>query len=149
MAPKNQFHDFHPPISENELYWVVPVPEGGLRYDDNGHTATLEMKDVPVVDQPRWPAMDATTTPATMSFKLVFKADPNRPVTYEDPSKHFRFTGFLATAQMEAQVAVPAIGFTWKSDPLETSKCDFAILGEEVNGKFYDAEKQPAAQPAK
>jgi hypothetical protein len=146
LAPKNQFHDFHPPIAQNGLYWVVPVPEGGLRYTDDGRTVTLEMKDVPVVDQPRWPALDATTTPATMNFKLVFKAT-EKPVAYEDPFKHFRVTGFLATAQLEAQVAVPEIGFTWKSDPLETSKSDFAVLGDHVNGKYYDAE-HPASKPA-
>jgi hypothetical protein len=118
------------------LYWVVPVPPGGLTYSPDGKVATLEMKDVPVIDQPRWPAMDAQTTPATMSFKLVFKARDQK-VAYEEPLKHFRVTGFLASAQLEAQVSVPSIGFSWKSDPLETSKCDFAVLGEEVNGKYY------------
>jgi hypothetical protein len=24
-------------------------------------------------------------------------------------------------------------------DPLNTSKCDFAILGDEVNGRYYDS----------
>lgn len=138
LAPANQVHDFHPPISECGLYWVVPVPQGELRYTDNGRTATLEMRDVSVVDQPRWPALDAQTTPAVMSFKLVFKSTDRR-VTYENPSQHFRVSGFLADAQLEAQVSVPEIGFSWKSDPLETSKCDFAILGEEVNGRYYDA----------
>ena len=43
-----------------------------------------------------------------------------------------------AECQLEAQVEVPSIGFSWKSDPLSTSKCDFAIVGEEVNGRYYD-----------
>jgi len=33
---------------------------------------------------------------------------------------------------------VPSIGFTWKSDPLNTSKADVAILGEEANGRYYE-----------
>ena len=148
MAPANQIHDLHPPIAQSGLYWVVPVHEGGLRYTDDGRTAALELKDVAVVDQPQWPALDATTTPATMSFRLVLKAT-DKPVTYEDPAKHFRVTGFLATAQLEAQVSVPEIQFTWKSDPLETSKSDFAVLGDEVNGKYYDAEHAPLQPVAK
>jgi hypothetical protein len=48
------------------------------------------------------------------------------------------FTGTRATCQMEAQVEVPSIGFSWKSDPLSTSKCDFAVIGEEANGRYYD-----------
>lgn len=137
MAPANQVHDFHPPISSSGLYWVVPVPKGGLTYSPDGRTATLEMKDVAVIDQPKWPAMDALGTPAAMSFKLVFKATQEK-VVYDNPSRQFRFTGFRADAQLEAQVNVPGIGFSWKSDPLETSRCDFAILGDEVNGRYYE-----------
>lgn len=95
------------------------------------------MKDVSVVDQPRWPAIDSTGTPAHMNFKLVFKAQ-DKTAVYDDPSRHFRFTGTLATAQLEAEVSVPSIGFSWKSGPLESSKADFAILGDEVNGRYYD-----------
>jgi hypothetical protein len=120
------------------LYWTIPVPEGGLNVSPDGNTFTLEMRNVPVVDQPRWPALDATATPARMSFKMVWKSAAD-PVTYENGSKHFRFTGTRAICQMEAEVEVPSIGFSWKSDPLETSKCDVAIMGEEVNGRYYDS----------
>ena len=49
----------------------------------------------------------------------------------------FRFTGHKATVQMEAQFEVPSIGFSFKTDPLESSQCKFALMGEEVNGKYY------------
>lgn len=96
------------------------------------------MHDVPVVDQPRWPALDSIATPARMSFKMVWKST-GEPVKYDDPSRHFRFTGFRASCQLEAQIDVPSIGFSWKSDPLETSSAGFAILGEESNGRYYDS----------
>lgn len=60
-------------------------------------------------------------------------------MTYEDASMHFRFIGSRASCQLEAAVEVPSIGFSWKSDPLTTSKADFAIIGEEVNGRYFDA----------
>jgi len=94
------------------------------------------MKDVPVVDQPRWPAIDALAAPTRMTFKMVWKST-GEPVTYDDASRQFRFTGFRASCQLEAQVDVPSIGFSWKSDPLEKSHADFAIIGEEVNGRYY------------
>jgi len=97
---------------------------------------TLTMTDVAVVDQPRWPALDSIATPARMSFQMVWKSTGEAAV-YDDPAKQFRFTGTKATCQMEAQVEVPSIGFAWKSDPLETSHADIAILGEEVNGRYY------------
>ena len=101
-------------------------------------TFTLEMRNVPVVDQPRWPALDSIATPARMTFKMVWKST-GEPVTHEDPSKHFRFIGSRASCQLEAEVEVPSIGFSWKSDPLTTLKADFAIIGEEVNGRYFDA----------
>jgi hypothetical protein len=137
-VPANQIHDFHPPISSAGLYWVVPVPERGLTISPDGNTFTLEMKDVQVVDQPRWPALDSIATSARMTFKMVWKST-GEPVKYDDPSKHFRFTGTRALCQLEAQVEVPSIGFSWNSDSLETSKSDFAIVGDEVNGRYYDS----------
>ena len=91
---------------------------------------------MPVVDQPRWPAIDALATTARMTFKMVWKSS-GEPVTYDDASRQFRFTGSRASCQLEAQVEVPSIGFSWKSDPLEKSQAAFAIIGEEVNGRYY------------
>lgn len=113
------------------------MPEGGLIVSADGNTMTLEMRDVPVVDQPRWPALDSVATPARMSFKMVWKST-GEPVKIEDAAKHFGFTGTKALCQMEAQIEVPSIGFSWKSDPMNTSKCDVAMMGEEVNGRYYD-----------
>lgn len=96
------------------------------------------MHDVSIVDQPRWPALDSVATPARMNFKMVWKST-GKQVKYEDASKHFRFTGTRATCQLEAQVNVPSIDFSWKSDPLETSQSAFAIVGDEANGRYYDS----------
>jgi hypothetical protein len=137
-VPANQIHDFHPPIAASGLYWVVPVPEHGLTISPDGNSFILEMKNVPVIDQPRWPALDSIATPARMTFKMVWKST-GESVKYDDPSKHFRFTGTRATCQLEAQVEVPSIGFSWKSDPLTKSQADVAIIGEEVNGRYYDS----------
>jgi hypothetical protein len=41
---------------------------------------------------------------------------------------------------MEAPIDVPSIGFSWKSDPLVPSKCDFAISGAEVNPCYCDSQ---------
>ena len=96
----------------------------------------LEMQDVPVIDQPRWPALDAVATPARMTFKMIWKST-GESVQYEKPEQQFRFTGTRAECQLEARVEVPSIGFSWKSDPLDTSRANFAIMGEEVNGRYY------------
>lgn len=115
---------------------MVPVPVADLEISSDKKTITLEMKDVPVVDQPRWPALDAVATPARMSFKMVWKSS-GEPLRYENASRQFRFSGTRAECQMEARVEVPSIGFSWKSDPIETSRAGFAVIGDEVNGRYY------------
>lgn len=115
------------------------MPSTGLKFSADGKAATLQMTGVPIIDQPRWPAMDAETTPAFLDFKLFFKCT-DEPVKYEDPSRQYRFEGFKAAAQLEASVQAPSIDFTFKTDPLETSSCDFAVMGYEVNGKYYEPE---------
>ena len=94
------------------------------------------MTNVSIIDQPRWPAMHAETTPAFMDFKLVLNAT-DEPVKYEDPARQYLFEGFKAAAQLEATIRVPSIDLIFKTDPLETSKADFAVLGAEANGKNY------------
>jgi len=135
-VPANQIHDFHPPVAPSGLYWVAPVPGAGLTVSADRKTITLEMRDVPVVDQPRWPALDSIATPARMTFKLVWQST-DEPVHYENPAEQFRFTGNRAVCRLQATVDVPSIGFSWKSDPIETSAADFAVVGEEVNGRYY------------
>lgn len=71
-----------------------------MRQDRNSFT--LEMKNVAVVEQPKWPALDSLATPARMSFKMVRKSNGEH-VKFEDPTRHFRFTGTRATCQMEVE----------------------------------------------
>lgn len=111
-----------------------------LAFSSDGKTSTLRMTDVPIIDQPRWPAMDAETTPAFLDFKLVFTST-DEPVGYEDPMRQYRFEGFKAMAKLEASVRVPSIDFAFRTDPLDMSKCDFAVVGEEVNGRYYELGK--------
>jgi len=94
------------------------------------------MKGVEIIDQPKWPQFKAEAIPAKMDLRIVWKATDEK-INYNDPQKQFRVEGFKATSQLEASVEVPSIGFSWKSDPLETSKSNFAIIGGEVNGKYY------------
>ncbi len=119
---------------------MTPVPSTGLNFAADGKVATLQMVNLPIIDQPRWPAMDAETTAAFLDFKLVFTAS-DEPVKYENAMQQYRFEGFKASAQLEATIRVPSIDFTFKTDPLETSKCDFAVMGDEVNGRYYEPPK--------
>ena len=94
------------------------------------------MKDLDVADQPLWPKFHAAMRPAKLSFRLVMKATDEK-IAWDVTDKQFRFDGRKANAQLEASVEVPTLKYSWKSEALEKSTADFAILGKEENGKFY------------
>jgi hypothetical protein len=127
-------------MARSGLFWTIPVPQGGLVISPDGKTATIEITNVVVRDEPKFPALNAVSTPATMSFKMVVQATDQK-VVYDDPLKQFRVDGYLATAQLEAEVDVPSLDFSWKSDPLATSRANFAVIGNEVNGRYYTPAK--------
>lgn len=71
-----------------------------------------------------------------MDITMTWRAT-NEPYELDVPAKQLRFRGWKATSQLAARVTVPSIGFEWKSEPIETSRAGFAIIGEETNGRFY------------
>ncbi len=119
-----------------DLCWLVPVLAGALTVSAEGTHATLAMRDLAVVDQPKWPAHDTPTYPARIAFRIDWTATTT-PVSMRDPEKQFRFQGWQAQARLEAQVEVPALGFTWRSDPLDTSSASFGIIGDEAHGRYF------------
>jgi hypothetical protein len=42
-----------------------------------------------------------------------------------------------ATTRLEASVEVPSLGFSRRSDPMNTSSAGFGVIGEEANGRYY------------
>jgi hypothetical protein len=66
-----------------------------------------------------------------MDLKLT-----DEPVKYEDPNRQYRFEGFKRGAQLEATIRVPSIDFISKPIRWKPLKCDFAVMGSEVNGKY-------------
>ena len=123
-------------IASSGLYWVTVIPAGALTITADGRRAVLEMHDVEVIDQAGWPDHNAPATPARMNYRAEWEATDDRAV-YEDPMKQFRFTGWRAAGRLEASVEVPSTGFSWKSDPIATSRAAFGVIGDEANGRYF------------
>ena len=119
---------------------MVPVPKADLEISAGGRNATLTMTNLAIIDQPRFPAIDARATPAAMSFRLIWRATDEK-IVYDNPMQRHRVEGFKVIAQLEAQIHVLSTGYSWKSDPLSQSQAAYAIIGEEVKGRYYDQRK--------
>ena len=131
----DRLHLLHAPIARNGLYRIVVLPENAVDVGPGGRRARLELRAA-VVDQPDWPDAAGATHAARISCRIEWEATSER-MDYLDTEKMFRFSGWCAETRMEAEVEIPALGFAWRSDPLETSIASFAILGEESNGRYF------------
>ena len=114
---------------------MTVIPDGALVVSADGRRASLEINGLEVIDQPMWPAHDAGTTPARLSYRVEWEATDER-ATYDDPAKLFRATGWRATTRLRATVEIPSTGYRWTSDAMETSRAAFGFIGEEVNGRY-------------
>jgi hypothetical protein len=95
------------------------------------------MQDVEVIDQPTWPDHNAPTAPARLSFRAEWEAT-NEVVTYNNNAKLFHFKGWRAVGRLEASVDVRGTGFSWRSDPIASSRSAFGVIGEETNGRYFN-----------
>ena len=114
---------------------MTVIPSGALTVSADGRKATLEITALEVIDQPKWPAHDATSTPARLSYRIEWTATEEVAV-YDDPAKMFRATGWRAGTRIQASVDVPSTGFKWTSDAMNTSSAAFGFIGEELNGRY-------------
>jgi hypothetical protein len=141
FGPARSGHGFRSaPAFLDEIFGWFPFLKGRSPLALTGKQQHLKCPIFRSVMNLSFPPSTPKSTPATLSFKMVAKATDER-FSYDDPQKQFRVDGYHATAQMEAQVNVPSIGFSWKSDPLATSSAKFAIIGDEVNGRYYNPTK--------
>ena len=132
----SRVHDFHPPISASGLFWTIPIPPETCTFGDDGASASVDVKNLFVVDQPNFPDRTPTTPGLLVSMRVTWKAVA-RHERFGDAQKQFAFEGRRAEAQIAFAVTVPSRDFTWNSDPIETSRARFALIGRESNGRYY------------
>ena len=49
-TPFDQKHDFNGGIQQSGLFWAVELPDNSIHVSGNGRHASMEAKDVPVID---------------------------------------------------------------------------------------------------
>ncbi|GAC1543994.1 MAG: hypothetical protein NVS3B16_11250 [Vulcanimicrobiaceae bacterium] len=129
-------HDFHPPISASGLFWTVRIPDQSATFAADGSSASVEVRDLAIVDQPRFPERAPTVRGTLAYMRVTWKSKPAAR-RFGDPGKQFVFDGHDAESQMEFDVRIPGINYVWKSDPLDRSHAKFAIVGKESNGRYH------------
>jgi len=141
LVPANKIHDFHVPIRPSGLYWTATLTPGNLVVAPDGRAATLDVTALAGIDEPTFPK-PGPVYQATISYHIAWTATGPQ-YAIDNAAKHYALLAYPAQARGTFKVSVPALGFTWASDPLETSLSTDALLGSEVNGALYDQGQRP------
>lgn len=130
-------HDYNGGIQPSGLFWLVPLHHGAVRVSEDGRRATLEARDLPVVDSFQFGATDAV--PAAVTFSITWEAvgerqrrGRGRAVPPDDPAA---FLGRFARARSTASFSGSAFGFSFRSRRATTDR-GWAQMGYERNGQF-------------
>lgn len=135
-SPADKLADINPGIPSNGLFWTVPIPDTALSLSPDGLTATVTLRDFAVLDQPKFPANTDPTYAARVDLDLTWRGfGPLLGTT--NATHRYRVQFHQAIMQAAIRVTVPEIGFTFTSDPPETTQTIFAMIGEDQNGMFF------------
>jgi hypothetical protein len=137
-----QIHDYEPGISPTGVFWTVPVPKQAVIVHPGSGRAVLQMTTMPIKDYfDFFNSLTLAVPPedAVVSFRVEWNVTGPWQ-TVDNPEEDFTFTFRESTAPDGASIvwsAWNAGGFSFQSDPANTSVNLYANLGRERNGVFY------------
>jgi hypothetical protein len=143
-AGPNQIHDYEPGIADNGLFWTVAIPPSAIGFDLAAGTASYKLTNYAIPDWTNFANAVAggPNNPATVSFDMKWlQPDAKYHVDKADQKFVYDFSFTKSTIEWSSQQE----GFSFVSDPADPSLSQFASVGYERNGVFYD---KPYAAPA-
>jgi hypothetical protein len=131
----NQIHDYNPGIAPNGLFWTIPISPGAISFDLEAGTARLAATHLRVPDFHDFAnsIYQATSVPAVVSFDVRWHDVQSRS---HGSQPDFGFAGEFAVTKSTIEWSSRQHGFSFQSDPADTSLTDYAIIGHERNGVF-------------
>jgi hypothetical protein len=118
------------------LFWVTRIPADDVDVALESGQASMELQDFMTSD---WGNIlnnlrNENAVPAAVAFTVRWKNEIRR-LALRDPQNGFE--GHFVETQAFVQWTSSQEGFTFVSDPLETSTSSFAVIGHERNGVFF------------
>ena len=131
-----QIHDFSFPITPAGLFWTAPVDEDSVEGELDDGFASFRVTNLPLPD-----AMNldnnlhgGPTRPATVTFNMRWTGIGS-PFDFTNSGDGFRGRFQFETVAIEW--SAHEAGFSFASDPADTTVTVAAIIGKERNGVFF------------
>ena len=131
----NQIHDYNPGIAPNGLFWTIPIGSDAIEFDLEAGTARFHASHMHIPDFRDFvnSLYPATSVPAVVSFDVRWQDVQSRS---HGSQPDFGFAGEFAVTKATIEWSSRQHGFSFQSDPADTSVTDYAIIGHERNGVF-------------
>lgn len=132
----DQIHDFNPGITENGLFWVVPISRSNVSINPGKGRASLQVSDLEVEDYFTFENSLTEAIPeidADVSFNMQWSSVIDR-IKFRNPAQGFaaEFARTSATLEWSAETQLAS----FESDPASTTTV-YAEIGHERNGVFF------------
>jgi hypothetical protein len=145
---QNQIHDFNPGIDASGLFWTVAIPGDAVDADFDDGEASLEVHSLHLDDYFNLGNAlfggGPQEIPAQVSYEVEWRVG-GETFNIRDTTNHFegRFKEGTATIKWSGREQ----GYSFHSD---SSKTNFAEIGRESNGVFFDwVSSEPGAAPCR
>ncbi len=133
----NQIHDFDLGIRRSGLFWTTSIDDSSVDVDFDDGRASMVLDDVKLKDYFNIPnaLMRGDQVPAHVSLRVRWKGPAVRSKVHDTANQ---FEGVFKQNTATLWWSGRGEGFRFGSDPPETSQLEFAVLGDERNGRFFD-----------
>lgn len=132
----NQVHDYSPGIAPNGLFWTQAIAQDSVEVHLGDGAASMRVTNLAEDD-----AHDlhnaltgGPTVPSTVSFDMTWTGQ--RPLTDVTDAAH-GFTGSFMFSKVTVDWSAQEAGFSFVSDPADTTSTVAAVMGRERNGVFF------------
>ncbi len=132
----NQVHDFSPGIAPNGLFWTQAIEQGSVKVQLGDGAASMRATNLPEEDAHTLlnALTGGPTEPSTVSFDMRWTGQP--PLMDVTDAVH-GFTGSFMFSTVTIDWSAQEAGFSFVSDPADTTSTVAAVMGRERNGVFF------------
>ena len=136
--PPTQITDFNPGITPSGLFWTTALPPEDVDVDFEEGEASMRVRNIVITDFHDFNNAlfggGPAPKPVTISIRVRWSGNNQRTrITNTDQG----FTGKFVINHAQMEWAATTEDFIYVSQSADTSKSDFAEMGQMRNGSFF------------
>ena len=137
----SQLHDLNPSdYHPTGLFWTTEIPQSNVQVQVGNGYASVVATNLPIFDYGEFSNAlfgGAPRTPGVISYRVVWSGVQQRVTIRNTDPVYGGFAGRFVRNSAQMEWTAVTDNYRFVSAPMETTKSEFAELGEERNGCFF------------